>query len=165
MQNTDLPQASNLQREVTLTRILDAPREFVFKVWTDPRHLTRWWGPHGFSNPVCEVDVRPGGKILIHMRAPDGVVYPMTGTFHEIVPSERLVFLSTALDQDGTPVLESLTTVTFVEHGSKQTKLTVHARARGLKPIAAQYLEGMQAGWTQSLERLETHLAGDRGAD
>ncbi|MGH8400218.1 MAG: SRPBCC family protein [Gammaproteobacteria bacterium] len=158
MQSTDMSQASDLEREVTLTRILDAPRELVFKVWTDPQHLAQWWGPHGFTNPVCDVDLRPGGKILIHMRGPDGITYPMTGTFNEIVAPERLVFLSAALDQDGTPVLESLTTVTFAKHGDRQTKLTVHARARGLKPIAAQYLAGMQAGWTQSLERLDAHL-------
>jgi uncharacterized protein YndB with AHSA1/START domain len=158
MQNTDMSQPSRLEREVTLTRILDAPRELVFKVWTDPEHLARWWGPHGFTNPVCNVDPRKGGKILIHMRGPDGVVYPMSGTFHEIVPPERLVFLSAAEDQDGEAVLESLTTVTFALHGNRQTKLTVHAHARGLKPIAAQYLEGMQAGWTQSLERLDAHL-------
>ncbi|MGH8369981.1 MAG: SRPBCC family protein [Gammaproteobacteria bacterium] len=153
-----MSQTSDLEREVTLTRTLDAPRELVFKVWTDPQHLAQWWGPHGFTNPVCDVDLRPGGKILIHMRGPDGITYPMTGTFNEIVAPERLVFLSAALDQDGTPVLESLTTVTFAKHGDRQTKLTVHARARGLKPIAAQYLAGMQAGWTQSLERLDAHL-------
>lgn len=150
--------ASAMERELTLTRIFDAPRELVFQAWTDPEHLAKWWGPHGFTNPVCEVDLRPGGKILIHMRGPDGVTYPMTGAFREIVAPERLVFLSAAIDQEGTPVLESLTTVTFAEHGNRQTKLTVHARASGLKPIAAQYLAGMQAGWTQSIERLAEFL-------
>jgi uncharacterized protein YndB with AHSA1/START domain len=159
MRHPTAPHESRLEQEVTITRVLDAPRELVFKVWTDPEHLAQWWGPHGFTNPVCEVDLHKGGKMLIHMRGPDGVVYPMSGTFHEIVPPERLVFLSAALDQDGTPVLESLTTVTFAVHGDRQTRLTVQARAKGLKPIAAQYLEGMQAGWEQSLERLEQHLA------
>lgn len=149
----------NLAREVTITRILDAPRELVFLMWTDPAHLARWWGPHGFTNPVCEVDPRQGGRILIHMRGPDGVVYPMSGTFHEILAPERLVFLSTAEDEHGEAVLESLTTVTFAEHGNQQTRLTVQARAKGLKPVAAQYLQGMQAGWEQSLERLSEYAA------
>ena len=159
MQHAHVSQASDLQREVTLTRILDAPRELVFRVWTDPEHLARWWGPHGFTNPVCEVELRTGGKLLIHMRGPDGVVYPMSGTFHEILAPERLVFLSTAEDEHGEAVLESLTTVTFAEHGKRQTRLTVHARAKGLKPVAAQYLQGMQAGWEQSLERLSEYAA------
>lgn len=146
-----------LEREVIITRVLDAPRELVFRTWTDPAHLARWWGPHGFTNPVCEVDPRPGGKILIHMRGPDGVVYPMSGTFHEILAPERLVFFSTAEDEHGEAVLESVTTVTFSEHGNRQTRLTVQARAKGLKPVAAQYLLGMQVGWEQSVERLSAY--------
>ena len=66
-------------REIVLTRVFDAPRELVFKVWTNPKHVALWWGPHGFSNPFCELDLRPGGAILIHMRGPDGIVYSMTG--------------------------------------------------------------------------------------
>jgi len=69
----------NEEQQLVLTRVFDAPRELVFKVWTDPKHVARWWGPHRFTNPVCELDLRPGGAILIHMRGPDGVVYPMTG--------------------------------------------------------------------------------------
>jgi uncharacterized protein YndB with AHSA1/START domain len=145
--------------ELTLTRSFDAPRALVFKMWTDPKHLARWWGPRGFTNPVCEVDARPGGKLRIHMRAPDGTVYPMTGTFREIVTPERIVFVAVAEDHDGNPLLESLTTVTFAEHGGRTT-LTVHARAVGIAPVAGRMLEGMQAGWTQSLERLAEVVAG-----
>src|SRR5471030_3335358 len=79
-------------REFVITREFDAPRELVFKAWTDPKHLAQWWGPRGFTNPVCEWDVRPGGKIYDVMRAPNGVDYPMGGEFCEIVPPERLVF-------------------------------------------------------------------------
>src|SRR5580700_11269312 len=63
--------------ELFTTRIFDAPREVVFRAWTDPERMKRWWGPKNFTNPVCEVDARPGGTIRIHMRAPDGVIYPM----------------------------------------------------------------------------------------
>src|SRR5436309_7085220 len=71
-------------RELTITRVFDAPRALVFKMWTEPAHMAQWWGPHGFTNPVCEMDVRAGGRLRIVMRAPDGVEYPMSGTFREI---------------------------------------------------------------------------------
>ncbi len=61
--------------------MFDAPRELVFKAWTDPKQVAQWWGPHGFSNPVCELGLRPGADIRIHMRGPDGTVYPMTGVY------------------------------------------------------------------------------------
>ena len=84
--------------DLVMTRVFDAPRELVFKAWTETKHVAQWWGPKRFTNSVCEMDVRPGGAIRIHMRAPDGVVYPMTGVFQEIVAPERLVFVSSALD-------------------------------------------------------------------
>jgi uncharacterized protein YndB with AHSA1/START domain len=146
------------QREVTLTRTFDATRRMVFKLWTEPEHMAQWWGPKGFTNPVCELDARPGGAIRIHMRAPDGTVYPMSGTFREVVEPERLVFSAIAEDLEGNPLLEALTTVTFAEHGGKTT-VTVHAKAVGIAPLAPQMLDGMQAGWIQSLERLAALLA------
>lgn len=148
-------------REVNITRVFDAPRSLVFKMWIEPEHMAKWWGPRGFTNPVCELDARPGGAILIHMRGPDGTVYPMTGTFREIVPPERLVFVAVAEDHDGNPLLEALTVVTFEAHGGR-TRLTVHAKAVGLAPVAPQMLAGMEAGWTQSLERLAELVAGAR---
>ena len=68
--------ATSAHPDLVMTRVFDAPRSVVFKAWTDHEHLKRWWGPKGFTNPVCEVDVRPGGAILIrHARVPDGVVH------------------------------------------------------------------------------------------
>jgi uncharacterized protein YndB with AHSA1/START domain len=139
---------------LTITRAFDAPRTLVFKAWTDPKMLARWWGPHHFTNPVCEVDVRPGGGIRIDMRGPEGTVYPMTGVFHDIVVPERLVFSTTPLDEAGKPMFEVLNTVTFEENAGT-TKFTLQARFVKTTAVAAQYLEGMEAGWTQSLERLE----------
>jgi uncharacterized protein YndB with AHSA1/START domain len=144
---------SVIDREVVLTRVFDAPRELVFKAWTDPKHLAEWWGPSGFTNPVCEVDVRPGGAILIHMRGPDGRVYPMTGVFQEVVEPERLAFMCGPLDGDGNQLLEVLNTATFVEHAGKTT-LTLRAQVVKSTPEAAGMMDGMEAGWTQSLERL-----------
>jgi len=140
-------------REVTFTRILDAQREVVFKMWTDAEHLKHWWGPTGFTNPVCEFDPRPGGKIRIHMRAPDGVVYPMTGEVLEIVEPERLVFTSEALDKDGNAMFQNLNIVTFAEHGV-QTKLTLHSKVETTTEQGLPYLAGMNQGWKLTLDRM-----------
>jgi uncharacterized protein YndB with AHSA1/START domain len=139
--------------DLTITRVFAAPRGLVFQAWTDPKRLAKWWGPHYFTNPVCEVDVREGGAIRIHMRGPEGTVYPMTGVFHEVFAPERLVFTSTPLDENGDPLFEILNTVVFEEQGEK-TRLTLHARVLSATDQAAQYLDGMEEGWTQSLERL-----------
>ena len=87
------------------------------------------------------------------MRAPDGIVYPMTGVFHEIVEPERLVFTSSALDQNGEPLFEVLNTVTFAEESGK-TRLTVHASVSKVRAEAAQHLAGMELGWSMTLDRL-----------
>jgi uncharacterized protein YndB with AHSA1/START domain len=142
-----------MTREVTLTRVLDAPRELVWQAWTESKRMAQWWGPHHFTNPVCEIDARPGGKWLIHMKAPDGAVYPMTGTFTAVEKPARLVFKAHAEALDGTQYLESVTEVTFEDEGGR-TRLTVKANAKGLHPMAPQMLAGMDAGWSQSLERL-----------
>src|SRR5260370_95379 len=92
---------TNEEQELVLTREFDAPRELVLKVWTDPKHVAQWWGPRGFTNPVCELDAKPGGAIRIHMRGPNGIVYPMTGAYQEVVEPERLVFISAALERAG----------------------------------------------------------------
>jgi uncharacterized protein YndB with AHSA1/START domain len=151
------PTEAHANREVVIMRVLDAPRSVVFKAWTDPKHVAQWWGPDGFTNPVCEMDVRPRGAIRIHMRGPDGTVYPMTGVYQEIIEPERLVFTAAALDEKGNPLFEVLSTVTFSEQGGKTT-LTLQARVVKSAAGAAPYLSGMEAGWTQSLERLEAYV-------
>ncbi|MGC1620401.1 MAG: SRPBCC domain-containing protein [Candidatus Acidiferrum sp.] len=154
--------AGAARQELFLTRILGAPRNLVFKAWTDKEHVARWWGPRGFTNPVCELDFRPGGLIRIDMRGPDGVVYPMKGVFHEIVEPERLVFTSTALeDEHGKSLFEILNTITFEDfHGI--TKLTLHAklvtRDINMTSQMAAALAGMEQGWSESLYRLADHL-------
>ena len=147
------PPAAAIERRVVLSRLFEAPRELVYRMWTEPEHMARWWGPACFTNPVCELDVRPGGALRIVMRAPDGTEYPMVGTFREVVPPERLVLLTFALDGEENPLLENLISVTFAEEGER-TKLTVEAEAVGFVPIAAQMLAGMEEGLSQSLVRL-----------
>ena len=145
------------EKELVLKRVFNAPRERVWKAWTDPRQLAQWWGPAGFTNPVCEADVRPGGAIRIDMRGPDGAVYPMTGVYREVVAPERLVFAASALDEKGRPLFEVLNTVTFAKQGGK-TLLTVRAQVVNKTAGADAYLEGMEAGWSQSLVRLDALL-------
>ncbi len=124
-----------------------------------PQHLAQWWGPDGFTNPVCEFDARVGGALRIHMRGPDGTVYPMKGVIRELVAPERLVFSSVATDAAGKHLLEGLTTVTFAERNGKTT-MTMHTRAVAVAEIGVGYLQGMEAGWTQSIDRLEASGAG-----
>jgi uncharacterized protein YndB with AHSA1/START domain len=150
-------EAKLAEREITITRVFDAPRLLVFKAWTDAKELAQWWGPKGFTNPVCELDVRVGGAIRIHMRSPDGSVYPMKGEFREIVPPE-LVFTNIAVDAAGQPIIEALTTVTFIERGGKTT-MTLHTRGRAVVDYAAGYLQGMEMGWAGSIDKLEILLA------
>jgi uncharacterized protein YndB with AHSA1/START domain len=158
MAKKNSPAAAPADREFVFVRVIDAPRGLVFKAWTDPERVATWWGPHGFTNPLCELDVRPGGPIRIDMRGPDGTVYPMTGAYREIVEPQRLVFTSAALDDAGTPLFEVLNTVTFAEQGG-QTTVTVQARVVTSSAAAVPYLAGMDAGWTQSLDRLAAYVA------
>ncbi len=151
-----------LSREAVFTRELNAPRERVFKVWTDPKLLAQWWGPRGFTNPVCESDPRPGGAIFIHMRGPDGKVYPMAGVFNEVVKPSRIVFSNTPLDEKGNPIFEVLTTVSLAEEGGR-TRLTVRAKAEKTPVSAAPMLDGMEEGWSQSLDRLSEKVARTAG--
>ena len=111
------PQAAEC--DVTVTRVFDAPRELVFRTWIEPEHLMRWWGPRGFTNPVCELDARVGGAIFVRMHGPNGRVVLMTGTFREIVAPERLVLSAVAADRDGHPQFEGLVTATFEDEGGK----------------------------------------------
>lgn len=145
-------------RELTLVRVYAAPRALVFKAFTDPAHLARWWGPHGFTTPVCEFDARPGGALCIHMRGPDGSVHVTWGEVREIVTPDRLVFAIALAESDGSIRLENLTTVTFAEHAGK-TELTLHVRVVQATAAAVANLAGMRAGWSQSLERLGELLA------
>ena len=145
-------------REFVITREFSAPRELVFKACTDPAHLAQWWGPKGFSAPVCEWDARPGGKVYVVMRGPDGTDYPMGGEVHEVLAPERLVVMTGALDAQGKFLFEILHTTTLVERNGR-TQLTMHSKVVKTTPEANQYIGGFETGMTMSLERLAAHLA------
>ena len=144
--------------EMSLTRRVSASPEIVFRAWTDARQLAEWWGPKGFTNPVCEADARVGGAIRIDMCAPDGVIYPMTGQFVQIDRPHRLVFKTAALDGEGKPMFEVLNTVTFTAVAGG-TEIALVAQVTSTTPDAPRYLSGMSMGWSQSLDRLGALVA------
>jgi uncharacterized protein YndB with AHSA1/START domain len=146
------------RKEVTITRVLAAGCETVFEAWTDRKQLAAWWGPHGFTNPVCEVEAWTGGALDIVMRGPDGTDYPMKGVFQKVAPPSQLAFTSAALDPDGKPLLEVFTTVDLIAEGGK-TRLALHAHAIALVEPALAMIDGMEMGWIQSIDRLQALLA------
>ena len=139
--------------EMEMTRVFRAPRELVWRAWTEPEQLKEWWGPKLFTNPRCEADVRVGGRIHIDMRAPDGTVFPMGGEFVEIVPPERLVFLTMALDGAGKAMFTNHNVVLFQELDGA-TEVTVQVKVIRATEAAPQYLKGMREGWSGMLDKL-----------
>lgn len=130
-------------QQIVITRVFDAPRGVVFKAWTEPEHMKRWWGPNGFTTPVCRIDLRAGGIFHNCMRSPEGHDYWSKGVYREIIEPERIVCTDCFSDAEGNFVppthyglspdwpQEALLTVTFTEH----------------------------EGWSESLDRLAGYLA------
>jgi uncharacterized protein YndB with AHSA1/START domain len=139
------------QGELVLTRIFDAPRELVFKVWTDPKCIPLWWGPHGFTTTVQAMDVRAGGAWRFTMRGPDGNDYPFVGEYVEVQAPERIVFVGQIHAASGHDVW---TEILFADEEGK-TKVTVH-QVFAMQSAATR---GAPIGWSQQLDRLETYLA------
>jgi uncharacterized protein YndB with AHSA1/START domain len=142
------------QRVLVITRVFDAPRSLVFKAWTEPERLMRWWGPRGFTMTLCEMDLRPGGAYRFHMRSPEGNESRRRGFVREVVAPERLVLSGAWIDAEGKPGHETLLTVTFADHGGK-TELTLHHAV--FESVTARDLH--QGGWTSSLDCLADYLA------
>lgn len=92
------------KRDLVITRVFDAPIELVWKAWTDPKHMMRWWGPNYFSSPSCEMDFREGGTSLVCMRSPEGQDFYSIWTYLKIVPMERIEFIQNLADKDGQKV-------------------------------------------------------------
>lgn len=136
-------------RELTITRIFDAPRDLVFSAWTRPEHLMRWFAPNDFTLPVCEMDFRAGGKFRFCMRGL-GSEHWVNGVYREIVKPERIVWAGT-MEHDNNEVT---TTVIFADLGGK-TRLTVHQTFS----IETDSTRGARYGWTQTLDHLAEFLA------
>ncbi len=142
-------------KEYIITREYDATRELVWQACTEAKQLAQWWGPRGFSAPVCEWDAQPGNTIYVVMRAPNGMDFPMGGKFHEVVAPEKLVTTTGALDEKGNLMFEFHHTLTLVGQPDGKTTLTMRSRLLNVfSPEAFKYVGGFEAGMTQSLERL-----------
>ena len=145
--------AGEEQRDLVISRIIDAPRERVFTAWTC--HLPRWWGPHGMTTPVCEMDLRPGGVFKTVMRTPDGTDYPTQGVFLEVIPNERIVFTDAfepGWGTGGPPFLVAITT--FESLPGDRTRYTARARHWSSSDREKHEQMGFHQGWNESLDRL-----------
>jgi uncharacterized protein YndB with AHSA1/START domain len=143
--------------DLTIVRVLDAPRPLVWEVWTDPKHAMQWWGPEGYTTPVFEVDLITGGAFRIHLRAPDGTIYPNFGTIEEVTAPERLGMLG-AVEVDGSLLFESRTTIAFEERG-KRTAVHVHLHFSKVEPEGLSATGGAEQGWSEHFDRLEAYLS------
>lgn len=155
--NTSNDAGATSERELVVTRILDAPRELVFKAWTDPQHLVHWWGPKGFTITVREIDVRQGGVWRFILHGPDGTDHENKITYIEIVEPERLIYIHGGETADESEQFR--VTVAFADQGGRTT-LTIRmvfastaARDKAINEI------GAIAGANQTLDRLEAQLA------
>jgi uncharacterized protein YndB with AHSA1/START domain len=145
-------------REIEATRVFDAPRELVFDAWTRPAEITDWMlGPEGWTMPVCDVDLRPGGEWRFVWRRADGKEMGMNGVYREVAPPERMVFTET-WGGDWPPTLN--TVVLTDENGGTRLTYTVLYVSTGARD--ASFSTGMSEGMSQSLDRLAAHLAQPR---
>jgi uncharacterized protein YndB with AHSA1/START domain len=158
--------------ELNFSRVVDAPRELVYSVWTEPEHFAQWFGPHAVAVPFCRIDPRPGGELHFCHRLADGPEIWIKGIYREVVAPQRLVFALGFVDASGRPAAHPmfpewpidtviLTTVTFVDLNGK-TQLTVRQVLEPALPATPdafkRHHEGAQAGWTQTLERLDAYV-------
>jgi uncharacterized protein YndB with AHSA1/START domain len=141
-------------RTLVIRRTLDAPRDLVFRAWTEPERLVHWWGPQGYLIPVCKMDVRPGGAWRTTMKSPEGKLHSVRGRYREIDRPDRLVFSWAWEDENGKPGHETEVTVTFAALG-RRTRLTLHQTQ-----FQARLERDMHRhGWSSSLTDLAAFLA------
>jgi uncharacterized protein YndB with AHSA1/START domain len=157
----------NETERMTITRVFDAPRELVWKAWTEPEYVMQWWGPKGFTSPVCKMDFRVGGKSLCCMKSPDGQEFWNGIEYHEIVPFEKIVSSMYFADAKGNKVepeaygmeheaIEGAYDVTLFEDlGNGKTKLT-HI---GNEPMESAKNSGQLEGWNQILDKVADLIA------
>src|ERR1700686_445327 len=130
---------------MTIVRVFDAPRHLVWKAWTEPQHLAQWFGPKGFTNPVCEVDLRLGGTLRITMQGPDGTLYPMVAVYDEVIEPERLVW-TTSVEHADNVSFEIRQVTTFADRDGK-TELTTQTFVLLSSRESAEAVGGMGVGW------------------
>lgn len=154
-------------QNLQLTQDVNAPIERVWRAWTEPEEVKRWWGPKTFTCPHSEIDLRVGGKYLHCMRSADGTDYWSTGLYREVVPGEKIVYTDCFADDQGNVVpaahygfdesypLEMLVTVTFKSFGGSTTLTLQHT---GVDRLSETDRASMEQGWRESFHKLETSI-------
>jgi uncharacterized protein YndB with AHSA1/START domain len=152
----------NETERMVVTRVFDAPRELVWKAWTDPKYVMQWWGPKGFTASVCKMDFRVGGTFLICTRTPDGQEFWHGGEYHEIVPHEKIISSMYFSDSEGNKVEPAQLgieheaiegahdMILFEDLGNGRTKLTFI----GNEPMESAKNSGQLEGMNQVLDKV-----------
>jgi len=148
------------ERELSISRIIDAPREKIFEAWTDPGKLSQWWAPRPYATPFCEIDPRSGGTFKTSMVGPDGVEYPANGVYLEVVAPSKIVFTD-AYTESWVPAEKPFMTVTItfedVDGKTRYTARVLHWTVEDRK----QHEEmGFHEGWGQCLDQLTALVTG-----
>ena len=160
----------NLDRELEITRVFEAPRSLVWRAWTEAELFKQWYGPEGFTIPHCTIDLTVGGKFLLCMRSPDGQEMWLTGTYQEIDPVGRLVKTESSADPEGNAVdeahpgmegmpLENLVTLKLEEEGESRTRMTM--KHTGLPE--GDFRAHAGEGYRQAFEKLAAVLSQEKG--
>ena len=157
----------NEPERMVVTRVFDAPRELVWKAWTEPKYVMQWWGPKGFTCPACEIDFRVGGKSLLCMKTPDGQEGWNAVEYHEIVLHEKIVSSMYFSDSKGNKIepeelgiedaaIDGAYDVTLFEDlGNGQTRLTLV----GNEPMGSAKESGQFEGWVETLDKIAAVVA------
>ncbi len=160
---------------IVIERVFNAPREMVWKAWTDEEMAKQWWGPEGFTAPYAKIDFRVGGKYTLAMHGPKGSQWDhdmySSGVYKEIVPIEKIVTTDYFSDKDGNKIkpsdegqdenfpTEMTVTITFEEVDNGKTKLTIfYPKAENEAQFEAMLKSGMKEGWNSSLDKMERAL-------
>jgi uncharacterized protein YndB with AHSA1/START domain len=153
--NSDFP----AERELVLERVFDAPRDKVYRAWTEPKLLKQWFAPLPWTTPGAALDVRPGGTSLIVMRDPEGRDYPNQGIYLEVVKNEKLVFtdaFTQAWEPSAKPFM--LAIITFEEVEAGKTRYTARVRHWTAEDREAHEKMGFHEGWGQCADQLAALL-------
>ena len=152
-------ETKTLERELVLTALIDAPREKVFRAWTEPQLLKQWFAPLPWTTPHAEMDVRPGGSTMMIMRGPDGSEFPNPGVILDVVKNEKLIFTDAytkAWEPSGKPFMTAI--LTFEDEGGK-TRYTARCLHWSAEDRKAHEEMGFHQGWSQCTQQLAALVA------
>ena len=153
---------ANADRELVITRLIDAPRDKLFRAWTEPELLKQWFAPQPWTTPVVQTDVRPGGSTLIVMRGPDGAEFPNRGVYLEVVANERLVFTDAytrAWEPSAKPFMTGILTFEKDDKEAGKTRYTARVLHWSVADREAHEKMGFHQGWGKCTDQLEALVA------